>query len=76
MVYGRQDVTRDFEGIALTIPDVAGWFCMACDELEFDSSESARSFLEQVTVLQQQRRSMCKKKIIPINDNVSESIRE
>ena len=58
MVYGRRDVTRDFEGVALTIPDVAGWFCTACDELEFDSPESARSFLEQVTVLQQQRRSM------------------
>ena len=58
MVYGRRDVTRDFEGIALTIPDVAGWFCAACDELEFDSPESARSFFEQVTELKQQRRSM------------------
>ncbi len=45
-------------GAALTIPDVARWFCTACGELEFDSPELARSFLEQVTVLQQQRRSM------------------
>ena len=58
MIYGRRDVSRDFEGAALTVVDVAGWFCTACGELEFDSPESARSFLEQVTVLQQQRRSM------------------
>jgi HTH-type transcriptional regulator/antitoxin MqsA len=57
MVFGRRDVTRDFEGSALTIPDVEGWFCSACDEFEFDSPESARSFLEQVTALQRQRRS-------------------
>lgn len=57
MVYGRQDVTHDFEGVALTIPDVAGWFCKACGELEFDSQESARGFLDHVTALQQQRRS-------------------
>ncbi len=45
MAYGRRDVTRDFEGAALTIPDVAGWFCTACGELEFVSPESARGFL-------------------------------
>ena len=52
MVYGRRDVTRNFEAVALTIPDVAGWFCTACGELEFDSPDSARSYFEQVTVLQ------------------------
>jgi HTH-type transcriptional regulator/antitoxin MqsA len=56
MVYGRQNVSRDFEGAALSIPDVAGWFCKACGELEFDSPESARSFLDQVTALQHQNR--------------------
>jgi len=57
MVYGRRDVTRYFEGVTLTIPDVAGWFCSACGELEFDSPESARNFLEQVTALQKQSRT-------------------
>jgi len=58
MIYGRRDNVRNFEGAALTINGVTGWFCSACSELEFDSSESARSFLKQVTVLQQQRRLM------------------
>lgn len=57
MVYGRRDITRDFEGAAIKIPDVEGWFCTACGELEFDTPEAARSFFEQVTVLQQQERS-------------------
>ena len=57
MVYGRRDITRDFEGAAINIPDVEGWFCTACGELEFDTPEAARSFFEQVNVLQQQERS-------------------
>ena len=57
MVYGTRDIVRDFEGASLTIPSVEGWFCTACGELEFDTSESAQSFFEQVTVLQQQERA-------------------
>jgi HTH-type transcriptional regulator/antitoxin MqsA len=57
MVYGRRDITRDFEGAHITVPDVEGWFCTACGELEFDSPETARQFFEQVTVLQQQERA-------------------
>lgn len=57
MAYGRRDITRDFEGAAITVTDVEGWFCTACGELEFDSPESARSFFERVTVLQRQERT-------------------
>ena len=57
MVYGRRDITRDFEGTALTVPDVAGWFCTSCGELEFADSETAQSFFEQITSLQQQERN-------------------
>jgi len=57
MIYGQRDITRDFEGAAITVPGVVGWFCTACGELEFDSPESARSFLERGAVLQQQERS-------------------
>jgi HTH-type transcriptional regulator/antitoxin MqsA len=57
MVYGRRDITRDFEGTTIIVPDVEGWFCTACSELEFDSPETARQFFEQVTVLQQQERA-------------------
>ena len=57
MVYGRRDITRDFEGASITVPEVEGWFCTACGELEFDSAESGRSFFERVTVLQQQERT-------------------
>jgi HTH-type transcriptional regulator/antitoxin MqsA len=56
MVYGKRDISRDFEGATLTVPDVEGWACTVCGELEFASPESARSFLEQVTVLQQRER--------------------
>lgn len=56
MAYGRRDIARDFEGACISVPDVEGWFCAACGELEFDTPESARSFFEQVTVLQQQER--------------------
>ena len=71
MAYGRQNVSRDFEGAALTILDVTGWFCSACGELEFDSPESARSFLEQVTALQRQRRST---QASSLNRNVTPSV--
>jgi HTH-type transcriptional regulator/antitoxin MqsA len=57
MVYGHRNISRNFEGATINIPDVEGWFCTSCGELEFDSPESARSFLEQVAVLQQQERS-------------------
>jgi HTH-type transcriptional regulator/antitoxin MqsA len=57
MFYGCRDVSREFEGASITVPDVEGWFCTACGELEFDTPESARSFFEQVTVLQQQERA-------------------
>lgn len=57
MIYGRRDITRDFEGAVITVSDVEGWFCAACGEVEFDTKESARSYLERVTVLQQQERS-------------------
>lgn len=57
MVYGLRDITRDFEGTTITLPNIEGWFCSACGELEFDSAESARIFFEQVTVLQQQERA-------------------
>lgn len=57
MVYGRWDIARDFEGASITVPEVEGWFCKACGELEFDTPEAARSFLEQVTALQQQERA-------------------
>ncbi len=57
MVYGSWDIVRNFEGVSLTVPGVEGWFCLACGELEFDTPESARSFLEQVRVRQQQERA-------------------
>lgn len=57
MGYGRREITREFEGAAITVPDVEGWYCPDCDELEFDTPESARSFLEQVTELQQLERA-------------------
>jgi HTH-type transcriptional regulator/antitoxin MqsA len=57
MIFGRRDIARNYEGAVITIPEVAGWFCTACGELEFDSPESARSFFEQVTALQQQERA-------------------
>jgi HTH-type transcriptional regulator/antitoxin MqsA len=56
MIYGHRNITRNFEGSTITVPDVEGWFCSACGEIEFDSSESARNFLECVTNLQQQER--------------------
>jgi len=57
MVFGRRDINRDFEGAVITVSDVEGWFCTGCGELEFETSESARSFFERVTVLQQQERA-------------------
>jgi HTH-type transcriptional regulator/antitoxin MqsA len=57
MVFGHRDVARDFEGAVITVPDVEGWFCTACGKLEFDTPESARSFFDQVTALQQQKRA-------------------
>jgi len=57
MAYGRREIIRDFEGSAMAIPDVEGWLCAACGELEFETPESARSFFERVTVLQQQARA-------------------
>jgi HTH-type transcriptional regulator/antitoxin MqsA len=57
MVYARRDITRNFEGAVITVPDVEGWFCTVCGELEFDTPESARSFFEQGAALQQQERS-------------------
>ena len=57
MVYGRRDVTRDFEGTALTVPDVEGWFCTICGELEFPDPETARRFFDEVTALQEQERN-------------------
>ena len=56
MVYGRRDFTRDFEGVAVTVPDVEGWFCTVCREMEFETPDSARSFFERVTAAQQQER--------------------
>jgi HTH-type transcriptional regulator / antitoxin MqsA len=56
MVYGRRDIARDFEGTSITVPNVEGWLCTVCGELEFETPESARGFFEQVTVLQQQER--------------------
>ena len=57
MLYGRRDVTRDFEGTPLTVPDVEGWFCNNCGEVEFAESEAAERFFEQATALQQQARN-------------------
>jgi HTH-type transcriptional regulator / antitoxin MqsA len=57
MVYGRREVYRDFEGTTLTIPDVEGWFCLACGEVEFADPETARSFFERVSELQRQERN-------------------
>jgi HTH-type transcriptional regulator/antitoxin MqsA len=57
MVYGRRDISREFEGTAITVPDIEGWYCTNCGELEFDTQESARSFFEQVTALQQGERA-------------------
>ena len=57
MIYGRRDVSKNFEGVTIKVPDVEGWFCDACGELEFDSPATARQFFEQVTALQQQERA-------------------
>lgn len=57
MEYGRRDITRDFEGSTLTIPDVEGWLCVGCGELEFADQEAAQRFFEQVTALQRVERS-------------------
>ena len=58
MVYGKRDISRDFEGSSIiTVPDVEGWTCTICGELEFATPESAQSFFEQVTALQQRERT-------------------
>lgn len=57
MFYGRRDVTKDFEGTALTVPGVEGWFCTKCGEVEFADSEAAQSFFQQATALQQEARN-------------------
>lgn len=57
MEYVRQDVTRTFEGVTLTVPDVEGWFCKSCGELEFADAEAAHQYFDKVTVLQQQERN-------------------
>ena len=57
MVYGRRNIAREFEGTTLTVPDMEGWFCTECGELEFDDPEEARDFFERVTALQKQERS-------------------
>jgi len=56
MVYGRRNVTRNFEGTPLTIPDVDGWLCQVCGEVEFADADSAQRFFEQVSELQQRER--------------------
>lgn len=57
MIYGRHTIARQFEGSTLTIPEVEGWLCAACGELEFDSGQAAQRFFEQSAELQQMIRS-------------------
>lgn len=57
MVYGVHTITRHFEGSELSIHNIEGWYCSACSELEFETTEAAQRFFEQVTVLQQQERA-------------------
>ncbi len=57
MVYGHRTIERNFEGTVIAVPEVEGWFCTSCGELEFETKESAERFFEQVVVLQQQERS-------------------
>lgn len=56
MTYGSRDITREFEGGALTVPDVEGWFCISCGEVEFATPEAAECFFDQVTALQKEER--------------------
>ena len=56
MIFGRWDVTNDFEGTALTVPDVEGWRCPHCGDVEFETAEAAERFFEQAAALQQQER--------------------
>jgi len=57
MAYGRWTIAREFEGSTLTIPDVEGWLCGSCGELEFADEEAAQGFFEQVSSLQQLERN-------------------
>ena len=44
MERGIRDVSRDFQGQALTLSAVDGWHCPTCGEVEFASSEEASRF--------------------------------
>ncbi len=39
-----RSVSRDFQGQVLTIPEVDGWHCPACGEVEFAAPEDASRF--------------------------------
>lgn len=37
-IYRTQDVTVSRRGLVTLVPAVSGWFCTACDEIEFDEA--------------------------------------
>ena len=37
-IYQTQDVTISRRGMTALVPAISGWFCTACDEIEFDEA--------------------------------------
>ncbi len=42
MIHDVRDVVYEYRGHQTTIPDISGWFCHHCKEIEFDKGEGNR----------------------------------